>query len=439
MDAFNIFERPLCRRGHVGQRGESLFVIALHHRPVFGQRFAQAMKRRHVRVGHVMHELPHRPSAFAVRAVHLLGVEVAQRLAQLLRHLGQRDDGIAAVFRRDVVRRRKFADGITRIVRLTHDAIDCRTPQPNRRPLYSCIRGRMRVHTLIAVAVVLLGCGCKQSTAPAQGLSPQPVMSPIAPPTNSSAPCNGFDRNDYPGDAAMQSLRASFAFTGYWLTNPPGERSNSWFGKRETLKQQGWGFLVLANGRLDKEILKAKKSGTTPAQLGRQDAAAAIAAAHSEGFPAHTILFLDQEEGGRLLEEQSAYLLAWIEAVAASAFAPGLYASGQPVPDGPGKTITTVDDVRALVQQNHLHSIAMFGYQDACPPAPGCTLAAKPLDSSGEPDLIAWQYAQSPRRTALTKSCAATYAADNNCYAPSAPHVFLDMDAAASADPSRGR
>jgi hypothetical protein len=277
----------------------------------------------------------------------------------------------------------------------------------------------MRAHALIAVAVVLLGCGCKQCTAPAQGPSPQPVMSPIAPPINSSAPYNGFDRNDYPGDAAMQSLRASFAFTGYWLTNPPGEHANSWAGKRE--------------------ILKAKKTGTTPAQLGQQDAATAIAAAHSEGYAAHTILFLDQEEGGRLLDEQSAYLLAWSEAVAASGFAPGLYASGQPVPDGPGKTITTVDNVRALVQQNRLHSIAMFGYQDACPPAPGCTLAAKPLNTSGEPDLIAWQYAQSPRRTALTKSCAATYAADNNCYAPGNAKVFLDMDAASTPDPSRGR
>ena len=35
----------------------------------------------------------------------------------------------------------------------------------------------------------------------------------------------GFDRNDYPGDAQMAALRsgdAAFAFTGYWLTPPPG-------------------------------------------------------------------------------------------------------------------------------------------------------------------------------------------------------------------------
>jgi hypothetical protein len=196
---------------------------------------------------------------------------------------------------------------------------------------------------------------------------------------------------------------------------------------------------VLANGRLDAEILKAQRSGVPAEQVAKADAALAIFVARREGFPANTILFLDQEEGGRLLQEQSAYLLAWTEAVAASGFRAGLYASGQPVPDGPGKTITTIDDVRVQVKAGKLHSIAMFAAQDACPPAPGCTLQARPLAASGELDLTAWQYAQSPRRKQITKACGATYAADGNCYAPGVPGVFLDMDAASSADPSQGR
>jgi hypothetical protein len=255
----------------------------------------------------------------------------------------------------------------------------------------------------------------------------------------------GFDSNDYPGDATMATLHRTFAFTGYWLNSPPGENANPWQGKRALLRQQGWGFLALANGRLDDEILKAQKSGTPPAALARKDAAVAIAAARSEGFPVHSILFLDQEEGGILLDEQAAYLLAWTEAVAASDYRPGVYASGQPVPNGPGQTITTIDDIRDHVAKNHLYPIAMFDAQDTCPPAPGCTVNAKPLSTAGEltlspgGDLVAWQYSQSPRRPELTRSCASTYAADGNCYAPGVPNVLLDMDLASSPDPSHGR
>ncbi len=249
----------------------------------------------------------------------------------------------------------------------------------------------------------------------------------------------GFDRNEYPGDTTMAAMHNTFAFTGYWLTVPPGAMFNQWQGKRETLKQQGWGFLVLANGKLDAEIIKTRKAGTSPSTLGRDDAAAAVTAAKNEGFPSHTILFLDQEEGGRLLDEQAAYLLAWTEAVAASAYRPGVYASGQRVEDDPGVFITTVEDIRNRVRQQHLHTVEIFVAADDCPPAPGCTLTPKPLSTSGTSGALAWQYAQSPRRPAITRSCAKTYAADGNCYASGFPKVFLDMDVAASADPSNGR
>jgi hypothetical protein len=295
---------------------------------------------------------------------------------------------------------------------------------------------------------IVAASGCSHGSSVANTPDPTPAATPSA--TNVPAAAvaggfRGFDSNDYPGDATMVALHKTFAFTGYWLNNPPGEDANTWQGKRALLLQQGWGFLALANGRLDDEILKAQKSGTSPAALAHKDAALAIAAARSEGFPAHTILFLDQEEGGILLDEQAAYLLAWTEAIAASDYRPGVYASGQPVPNGPGQTITTIDDIRAHVTKSHLHPIAMFDAQDTCPPAPGCTVNAKPLSSAGEltlspgGDLVVWQYSQSPRRPELTRSCAATYAADGNCYAPGAPNVLLDMDIASSPDPSHGR
>ncbi len=78
----------------------------------------------------------------------------------------------------------------------------------------------------------------------------------------------GLDRNDYPGDANMQTLRGTFAFTGYWLNNPPGANRNSWQGKRKPLQAMGYGFLLLFNGREYKQL---KASGNA-ARVGTNDA-----------------------------------------------------------------------------------------------------------------------------------------------------------------------
>jgi hypothetical protein len=288
----------------------------------------------------------------------------------------------------------------------------------------------MRLLANLLPAVLLATTGCAQPTppAPANHTPSRTTQNPI-----------GFDSNDYPGDDALPALRRHFAFAGYWLTNPPGEHQNGWQGKRDVLLKNDFGFLVLANGKFDAEIKKAKRSGTAPAALGKKDAAAAIAAAQREHFPARTIIFLDQEDGGRLDADQSGYLLAWTEAVAHSGYLPGVYASGQPVEDSPGKTITTVQNIREQVAAQHLTPIAFWVYQDACPPANGCTLQPPPLASNGTPDVAAWQYAQSPRRKEITASCARTYAADGNCYVSDLPKIMLDLSAASSPDPSHGR
>ena len=272
--------------------------------------------------------------------------------------------------------------------------------------------------------------------------SAQPAISPASAPRSYV----GFDANEYPGDALLPRLHEQFAFTGYWLNNPPGTTSNPWKGKRDILVRSGFGFLIVFNGRLDAQIKSAKKLGKSPAALGKQDAGVAVAAANREGFPTGAIIFLDQEEGGRLLPEQAEYLLAWTEAVAATDYRPGVYASGQPVNDGKGPdgkpvTITTIQDIREQVAAGKLHEIAFWNAQDACPPAPGCTVEPSivpALDLSGTIDLAAWQYAQSPRRPEA-KACAATYNRDGNCYAPGIPKVEIDLSVSASPDPSHGR
>lgn len=249
----------------------------------------------------------------------------------------------------------------------------------------------------------------------------------------------GFDRNDYPGDAALPVLRRHFAFVGYWLNRPPGGSGNGWAGKRETLVRAGFGFLVLWNGRVDAEILKAQRTGTRPEALGAKDGAAAVAAARAEHFPGGTLIFLDQEEGGRMLPEQAGYLLAWTEAVVRGGDRPGVYGSGQPVPDGPRKTITTAEDIRAKVKAGGLHEVAMWVYQDGCPPSDGCLLTPPALSRSGTVGAKVWQYAQSPRRPEITRACAKSYAADGNCEMPELAGVQMDLSVAGSADPSGGR
>jgi hypothetical protein len=249
----------------------------------------------------------------------------------------------------------------------------------------------------------------------------------------------GFDRNLYPGDQALTTIAKRFSFIGYWLNNPPGAQSNTWTGKRALIRSQNLGFLVLWNGRLDREILQKAKSGTSATALGQADARDAMQAARRESFPQGATIFLDQEEGGRLLPEQAEYLFAWTEALSAGSFRAGAYVSGQPVPDGPGKTITTAQNINDVETAKHLHPIALFVAQDSCPPSNGCMVTPPPLKDSGTQTAVAWQFSQSPRRPAITQACRKTYASDGNCYVPELPGVFLDLDLAAERDPSHGR
>ncbi len=307
---------------------------------------------------------------------------------------------------------------------------------------------------LLLAAASLSGCDSRPASfgPAAQPLDTPPAtvsaMPPAQPPSHASDRPSfiGFDRNTYPGDARLADLHKRFAFTGFWLNNPPGEQQNTWSGHRPQLVAAGFGFAVLWNGRLDAEIRHSK---LTPDALGKQDAANAIASAQREGFPDGTVIFLDQEEGGRLLPEQSAYFFGFTEALAASSYRAGSYLSGQPSDDGPGNngkriTITTAQDVRQTIAAKHLHDVSLWVAQDACPPAPGCTVARSAVEhlqpaDSGTLDVTLWQYAQSPQRPELTRTCAKTYAADGNCYAGVSSDLFLDLNVASIPDPSHGR
>lgn len=244
----------------------------------------------------------------------------------------------------------------------------------------------------------------------------------------------GFDRNDYPGDANLNTLRQTFAYTGYWLNNPPGERSNSWAGHRAAIQSAGFGFLVLFNGRLYAEL----KSVANAKLTGRSDARAAAASARREGFPAGTIIFLDQEQGGRMLPEQKAYIYAWVDEVVAAGFRAGVYCSGQVSPDE--QHVVTAEDIRESAGSRQ---ITYWAINDACPPAPGCAFPQSPPSPAQSSMKFAevWQFAQSPQRKDVAGRCT-NYTRDGNCYPPgtsAGQGLHVDLNTATSSDPSQGR
>jgi Domain of unknown function (DUF1906) len=244
----------------------------------------------------------------------------------------------------------------------------------------------------------------------------------------------GFDRNEYPGDANLAALHQTFAYAGYWLNNPPGEKANTWVGHRAAVESAGFGFLVLFNGRLYAQL----KSEANAARLGKLDAQAAVSTVQREGFPGKTIIFLDQEQGGRMLPEQKAYIYAWIDGVSAAGFGAGIYCSGTVSPDE--QKVVTAEDIR---QNAGGRAIAFWVTNDSCPPAPGCAFPHDPPSpvKSGVGFAEVWQFAQSPQRKDVAGRCT-NYSRDGECYPPGvAPtlQLHVDLNSAASTDPSHAR
>jgi len=242
----------------------------------------------------------------------------------------------------------------------------------------------------------------------------------------------GFDRNDYPGDAALTVLRKSYSFSSYWLSPPPGAKKNSWIGKRAALQSQGFGFLLLYQGRTSSQIPKDKIA----VDAGVADAQDAAAAARREGFAEGSVIFLDEEEGGRYFPGQHLYLRTWAEALNKEHFRPGIYCSGIAVDEGEGLSVITADDIREHIG---VLDVVFWVYNDACPPSPGCGVSKNPPapSASGVAYASVWQYVRSPREKKIARHCRG-YANDGNCYAPGdAKHQwFLDVNVATTPDPS---
>src|ERR1700693_4017897 len=273
---------------------------------------------------------------------------------------------------------------------------------------------------ILGLAVALLPARCKTTNAQISRDAPHTYL--------------GFDTNEYPGDAALPDLRRTFTFSGYWLNVPPGAKTNPWVGKHAFLLKNGFGFLVLFNGRSSNEL----KLPVDPADLGVRDAELAVAAAQREGFPASgsTVIYLDIEEGGRMLPSQINYIGAWSSRLNSKGCVPGVYCSGIKVKEDKGQTITAADDIH-----ERLSVMAYFVYNDECPPSPGCAYLKNPPppSQSGFSGARVWQSAQSPRRRNFTSRCSKTYNSDGNCYSPLGAglgRILIDLDSSVYSDPS---
>ncbi len=161
------------------------------------------------------------------------------------------------------------------------------------------------------------------------------------------------------------------------------------------MQRAGFGFLLLFNGRAYAELKVKPNPGAPMARLpcGRQ---------RPKASPAASVIFLDQEEGGRMLDEQKQYVFAWADAVRRAGFRAGVYCSGIEVAEPDGGVISTARDLHDSAAGREL---VFWVANDACPPSPGCAFpkAPPPPAGSGAPFAEVWQFAQSPRASAVRR------------------------------------
>ncbi|MDV2453057.1 glycoside hydrolase domain-containing protein [Xanthomonas hortorum] len=135
----------------------------------------------------------------------------------------------------------------------------------------------------------------------------------------------GFDTDRFPGLPALAWLKTQtgLAWCGYYLAPAPSHADTGWMGWRPTLVANGWGLAPIYLGQQS----AGPGSHTVTADQGSVDGANAAFLADQEGFPVGATVYLDWEDGGEPSDAGIAYIRAWIAALVAAGYAPGLYCS----------------------------------------------------------------------------------------------------------------
>jgi hypothetical protein len=134
----------------------------------------------------------------------------------------------------------------------------------------------------------------------------------------------GFDRSQYPGRVVMDWLKTNtdLKWCGYYLAPAPSHGDASWMDAQSD-DFDGWGFAPIYVGR---QVVGPGSHLVTEAN-GTLDGAAACGLMSDAGFDPGTFLWLDLENGPPFTEAQKLYVGAWVDAVKAGGYGPGVYCS----------------------------------------------------------------------------------------------------------------
>lgn len=156
----------------------------------------------------------------------------------------------------------------------------------------------------------------------------------------------GFDTHTYPGDERMRAWKnapnAPYSWVGFYLPAAPCHKSTSWSGKRQTLKDMGWGLAVVyvgqqTWGRIPRtltptQLSRLKTRGETcsadllSATQGAMEGLDAIRKTEAEGFPPGSVIFLDIERMERMPARMRDYYKSWVATLLTDGrYRPGIY------------------------------------------------------------------------------------------------------------------
>jgi hypothetical protein len=122
---------------------------------------------------------------------------------------------------------------------------------------------------------------------------------------------------------AWLKKNTNLAWSGFYLGKSPSHSGTSWMKARAELVGQGWGLAPIYVG----QQVTGPGSRIVTAEQGGKDGANACELMTSARFPHASFVYLDLENGPPFTPGQRNYVGAWVDAVKANGFSPGVYCS----------------------------------------------------------------------------------------------------------------